>query len=671
MLTDSIKQRAELLRNEINLHNHKYYVLDDPAIDDGEYDSLMRELLRLEEKHPELRSIDSPTQRVGSPPADRFFEVRHPLPMLSLSNAFNHDELRSWHRRVSALLEGRDFNMVCELKIDGLAVALTYRNGHLDQGATRGDGYRGEDVTQNLRTIKTIPLGLLEECNETFEVRGEVYMPSAAFARLNHSRSERGEPLYANPRNTAAGTIRQLDSRITASRHLEIFIYALGYVESNKPIGTHWDTLQRLQGLGFRISPYNQICTSLDQVEDYYQRWIENRNKLPFEADGVVVKVNSLEFQDQLGVVGREPRWAVAYKFPSEKVVTRLINIGINVGRTGSLNPYAQLTPALVGGATVKMATLHNEEDIHRKDIRIGDWVTIERAGEVIPQVIGPVVDRRTGEERVFMMPERCPECETLVVKYPQDAMHRCPNPACPAQFLELLKHFVSKGAMDIDGLGEKWCEIIVDQGLIKDLADLYFLNKEQLLQLDRMGEKLATRILRNIDESKTRTLDRIIFSLGIMHIGAEMAAVLTQQFVSLENLANSTHEKLVDIPGVGPKIADSVVDYFGVEQNVEMINKLYEAGVRLTGDAEQTSGTLSPLRGYVFCLTGTLQSMTRSQAETRIKELGGSVSSNVTRNTTYLIFGSDAGSKLARARDLGTEILDEKQFEEMLSDLS
>ena len=663
MITGDVRQRVESLQKEINLHNHRYYVLDSPIIGDDQYDKLLRELQALEAEYPELATADSPTQRVGAPPAEGFVEVQHPRPMLSLANAFDGEELRAWHRRVSNLLEDRPFAMVCELKIDGLAVALTYRDGRLAQGATRGDGYRGEDVTQNLRTVKTIPLALLDEGPGAFEVRGEVYMPNDAFKRLNRDREERGEPLYANPRNTAAGTVRQLDSRITATRSLEIFVYALGYAEGNGLAENHWDTLERLQQMGFRISPHNKVCTSLEEVDDYYRSWLEQRHDLPFQADGVVVKVNSLEYQDQLGVVGREPRWAVAYKFPAEHVVTRLLDIGINVGRTGSLNPYAQLEPVVVGGATVKMATLHNEEDIHRKDIRIGDWVTVERAGEVIPQVVGPLVARRTGEEQVFAMPEHCPICDTQVVKSPEEAMHRCPNTACPAQFFELLKHFVSKGAMDIDGLGERWCRILIDQGLVGDVADLYALKKEQLLLLDRMGEKLADRILGNIEKCKTRPLARIIFALGILHIGSEMADLLTQHYHSVERLAEATQEQLVEIPGIGPKIAESVAAYFGVKSNLAVIEKLRSAGVRLEEEAPVASAEDLPLHGQSFCLTGTLESMPRSQAEARIKALGGSTSSSVTRKTAYLVAGAEAGSKLASAQSLGTEVLDERQF--------
>ena len=667
MADTKVQERVDQLRKEINYHNNRYHVLDDPVVSDSQFDKLVIELKNLETQHPELVTPDSPTQRVGAPPAEGFAQVEHPLPMLSLANAFNYKELEAWHHRATNLLEGASFDMVCELKIDGLAVALTYQDGRLVQGATRGDGYRGEDVSHNLRTINSIPLSLLEAAPPRLEVRGEVFMSSEAFAKLNKEREAQGEPLYANPRNTAAGSVRQLDPAMTASRNLEIYVYALGYAQENGMPDNHWDTLERLKELGFRISLHNRICRTLGEVEDYYRQWLEERHDLPFQADGVVVKVNSFEYQQQLGVVGREPRWAVAYKFPAEQVVTRLLDIGVNVGRTGSLNPFAILEPVVVGGATVKMATLHNEEDIHRKDIRIGDLVTVERAGEVIPQVIGPVVARRTGKEKVFQMPDRCTVCGTPVVKSPDDAMHRCPNTACPAQFFELLKHFVGKGAMDIDGLGERWSRILIDQGLVKDVADLYYITKEQLLGLERMGDKLATRIMDNMEASKSRPLSRVIFALGILHIGSEMADLLTQHFHSIDEIAAATEEQLTDVPGIGPKITASVVTYFGVDNNREVIQKLRAAGVKLEQEAPSGEAADLPLKGKTFCLTGTLSSTSRSKVEARIKALGGSTSSNVTRKTTYLVVGADPGSKLDAANRLGIEVLDEGQLLELL----
>ena len=668
MVDTEVTQRVEQLRKELNYHNYRYHALDDPVISDAEYDRMMVELGELEARYPELITPESPTQRVGAAPAAGFTEVEHSSAMLSLANAFDLEELHAWYRRVKNLLEDAEFDMVCELKIDGLAVSLIYEEGHLVLGATRGDGYRGEEVTQNLRTVKSIPLVLLGEPPPRLEVRGEVYIPLESFRRLNEERMARGEPLYANPRNTGAGSIRQLDSRITATRNMEIFVYSLVSIADGANPDNHWESLHRLKGLGFRLNPHNVLCQTLEEVEDFYDRWLEERHQLPYHTDGVVVKVNPLRYQQSLGYAGREPRWAIAYKFPAEQTITRLIDIGVNVGRTGSLNPYAILEPVNVSGVTLKMATLHNEEDIHRKDIRIGDWVTVERAGEVIPQVVGPVVERRTGEERAFEMPDRCPVCGTGVVKSTEEAMHRCPNTACPAQFFELLRHFVSRGAMNIEGLGERWCRALIDVGLVKSVADLYYLDKEQLLQLERMGDKLATNILDNIEESKSRPLARIISALGIFHVGSEMAGLLTRHFPSIDELVKATEEQLTAIPGVGPKIATSIVAYFLVKENLHTIDRMRAAGVVLAQEPKALEKRELPLAGVTFCLTGSLSSMSRPDAETRIKELGGAATSSVTRRTTYLVAGEGLGSKLEDARRLETKILDEEQFLQILA---
>ena len=662
-------QRAAELREQINHHNYRYYVLDDTEISDGEYDRLMVELRRLEENHPSLVTPESPTQRVGASPADGFDQVQHRLPMLSLGNAFNEDDLQAWYRRVKGLLDDADFDLVCELKIDGLAVSLAYQDGVLVQGATRGDGTAGEDVTQNLRTIRTIPMSLLDEPPPYLEVRGEVYLPLEEFRLLNEGRAERGEPLYANPRNTGAGSVRQLDPKVTASRNMHIWVYSLGDIgETDRPNG-HWDSLQWLNGLGFRINPENRICHTLEEAVDYYHSWMEKRHDLPYEIDGVVIKVDPFAYQDSLGVAGREPRWAIAFKFPAEQAVTRLLDIGINVGRTGSLNPYAILEPVVVSGVTVRQASLHNEEDINRKDIRIGDWVTVERAGDVIPQVVGPILDRRTGQEQVFKLPANCPVCGTPVVKPESEAMHRCPNTSCPVQFFELLKHFVSKGAMDIDGLGEQWCNILIENGLVKDVAGLYRLDKNELLKLDRMGDKLATKIMTNIEVSKQRPLHRVLFALGIIHVGSEIAELLTQRYASLNEMAEATPEELTEIPGIGPKIAESVVDYFAVALNQQVLKALGDAGVVLHHEIQdiQEAADDLPFSGKSFVVTGTLSGLTRREAEDRIKILGGNVASAVTRKTDYLVAGASPGSKVAAAGRLGTEILDEAAFLELM----
>ena len=670
MVDAGVEERLVKLRRQVAYHSYRYHALDDPVINDSAYDALMRQLLELEAQYPELVTVDSPTQRVGEARVEGFSEVRHPLPMLSLANAFNFEELQAWHRRVTNLLEGADFEIVCELKIDGLAVSLTYQEGRLVRGATRGDGYRGEDVTQNLRTIKSIPLALLGEVPALLEVRGEVYFPKEYFEALNREREARDEPIYANPRNTAAGSLRQLDPRITATRNLDICVYSMGHQENGAMPDNQWETLERLREVGFKTSLYNVLCRNLEEVEELYARWLEERHQLPYQADGLVIKVNSFQYQDILGFVGREPRWAVAYKFPAEQATTRLLDIGINVGRTGSLNPYGILEPVNVSGATVRMATLHNEEDIQRKDIRIGDWVTVERAGDVIPQIVGPVLVQRTGRERVFEMPKACPVCGTPVVKTEAEAMHRCPNTSCPAQFFELLKHFVSKGAMEIDGLGERWCRILIDEGLVKDLADLYRIETQSLIELERMGEKLASKIVENIEASKDRTLSRIIFALGILHVGSEMADLLAHRYTSMDQLARASLDELTSIPGIGPRIASSIVEYFQVPDNLGVIEKLRLAGVKLAQEsraAEAGDGVELPLAGLSFVMTGTLVSMSRSRAEARIKALGGATSSNVTKKTAYLVVGTDPGSKLDEAQRLGTGLLAEEEFLELL----
>ena len=671
MADDQITNRVAELRRELNHHNYRYYVLDDPTVPDAEYDRLMVELRRLEELHPELVTADSPTQRVGAAPAEGFSQVQHRLPMLSLGNAFNQEELDAWHRRVKGLLDDADFDLVCELKIDGLAVSLVYENGALVQGATRGDGITGEDVTSNLRTIRSIPLSLDGPVPPRLEVRGEVYLPVAEFRRLNEEREQRGEPLYANPRNTGAGSVRQLDPKITASRNMQMWVYSLGNPDEVGGVDSHWDALDFLGKAGFRINPENRLCRTLQEASDYYYSWLEKRHDLPYEVDGVVIKVSPFAYQGSLGVVGREPRWAIAFKFPAEQAVTKLLDIGINVGRTGSLNPYAMLEPVIVSGATVKQASLHNEEDIHRKDIRIGDWVTVERAGDVIPQVVGPIVERRTGQETVFQMPSNCPVCQTPVVKPESEAMHRCPNTSCPVQFFELLKHFVSKGAMDIDGLGEQWCNILIEQGFVKDVSGLYYLDLDELLKLDRMGEKLATKIMSNIEASKKRPLHRILFALGILHVGGEIAELLTQRYATIKELAEAPQEELTQIPGIGPKIAESVVDYFAVAHNREVIEKLEQAGVELTHEIPVIDESELPLLGKTFVVTGTLSAFPRREAEARIKAMGGSVTSSVTRKTTYLVAGESAGSKLDTANRLGTEVLDEETFLALLEQRS
>ena len=552
---DTVKKRIEELRQQLNHHNYRYYALDSPEISDAAYDALMKELRQLEEAHPELVTPDSPTQRVGAQPVEAFGVVEHPLPMLSLGNVFNYEELRAWHKRISGLVPGESFDFVCEHKYDGLAVALVYESGRFTVGATRGDGVRGEDITQNLKTIRSIPLVLPKGAPPRFEVRGEVYLSKAGFKKLNRERAEAGLPLFANPRNAAAGSVRQLDPRITAQRPLDIYIYGLGWAEGVVP-ETHGEVMELLKSLGFKVNPRNARAATIDDVESYYQTWKERREGLEYEADGIVAKVNPMGLHDRLGVVGREPRWAIAYKFPSIQATTRLKEIRINVGRTGSLNPYAVLEPVSVGGVVIKAAALHNEEDIRRKDIREGDIVIVQRAGQVIPEVVGPVASQRTGQEKEFRMPTHCPECNTPVVKPEGEVMARCPNASCPAQIFEGLKHFVSRGAMDVEGIGEALSAALLKAGLVKDVADLYALTKDDLLKLERMAEKSASNVLAAIEKSKEQPLSRIIFALGIRHVGDETAEVLASHFGSMTRLMNASTEELMKIPTIGPKIA-------------------------------------------------------------------------------------------------------------------
>jgi DNA ligase (NAD+) len=573
----------------------------------------------------------------------------------------------AWHRRTASLLDDDGFDMVCELKYDGLAVALTYEDGVLVRGATRGNGSVGEDVTLNLRTVKSIPLRVLGEAPGRFEVRGEVIFPIPAFNRFNEERIAQGLEPYAHPRSTAAGSVRQLDPRMTAQRPLDIFVYSLGHAEGAVP-GTHWDTLGYLGDLGFKINPNNRRVQRPEEAIDYYRSWLEGSEGLEYGCDGVVIKVDRFDFQRHLGVVGREPRWAIAYKFPATQSVTRLLDIHVNVGRTGSLNPYAVLDPVVVGGVTVRQATLHNEDYMRDRDLRIGDWVVVERAGEVIPQVVAVVTGRRTGQEKRFQMPEKCPACGQLVVRPEGEAMWLCVNSGCPDQLVRLLEHFVSKGAMDIDGMGIKQTSLLLEKGLIKDVADLYDLKKEDLLELERMAEKSVANLLAAIDASKDRPLSRVLVALGVGHVGSEVAELLARHFGSIESLAEATEDELTAIPSIGPKIAATVVAYFENESNRRVLEKLRTAGVRLEDEASPEPARQS-LAGLRFVVTGRLQSFSRSQIEDAIKETGGAVSGSVSRKTDYLVAGEDAGAKLADAGALGVSILTEDDFRKLVEE--
>ena len=661
-----LRKHIEQLREQINYHNMRYYSLDSPEISDSEYDALMVELIRLETEHPELVSPDSPTQRVGVAPVDAFGTITHDIPMLSLGNVFDDAELHAWHKRVSGLLGTSDYTFVCEHKMDGLAVSLVYEDGQFVRGATRGNGLQGEDITQNLRTIRSIPLSLHGNIPQKFEVRGEVYIPRAGFKKLNETRMSEGQPLFANPRNAAAGSLRQLDPRITAQRPLNIYIYyGLGFTGIDVP-STHWDMLRYLKSLGFRVNPNNALVDTMNGVKAYYQLWLEKRETLDYDADGIVIKINQFSLQQQLGSVGREPRWAIAYKFPATQATTRLLDIGINVGRTGSLNPYAVLEPVMVGGVRVKSAALHNEEDIQRKDIRIGDTVIVQRAGEVIPEIVAPVTSKRTGKEKVFVMPKVCPVCGSEVLKLEGEAMVRCTGVACPAQALELLKHFVSRGAMDIRGLGESLSRSLFEAGLVRNVADLYFLTEEKLERIDGLAEKSIANLLSAIEKSKQQPLARILFAIGIRHVGEETAEVLASHFGSIDRLAAATAEELQEIPSIGPKIAQSIIFFFRQEDNKKVIDKLREANLKLSSDDNIATREL-PLSGQEFVITGKLNSFPRHMAEARLRALGASTGSSVTKKTTSLVVGADPGSKLDKARSLGVTIIEEHELLKLL----
>jgi DNA ligase (NAD+) len=677
-MKDSAPSRARIaeLRKRINHHNYRYYVLDSPEVSDAEYDGLMRELQALEERYPELVTPDSPTQRVGAAPVAAFGVVRHPYPLLSLGNAFSRDELYAWYGRITKLLEGQPVRFVCEHKLDGLAVALTYVNGQLTTGATRGDGLNGENITHNLRTIRSIPLSVAGDVPPRFEVRGEVFLPKASFEKLNRERASQDLSLYANPRNSAAGSVRQLDPQVTAGRALDNYVYMLGYAEGWPLPPGHWETLLHLGSLGFKINPHNRLLSSIEEVEAYYEEWAEKRHQLPYETDGVVVKVDSIEQQKKLGDVGREPRWAVAYKFPAVQGTTKLKSIEISVGRTGSLNPYAVLEPVSVGGVTIKQAALHNEDDIRRKDLREGDTVIVQRAGEVIPQVVAPVNSKRSGKEKVFSLKEKlfskdknrpvCPVCGTEIYRPQDEVMYYCANAACSAQIQQRLEHFVSRSGMDIRGVGDKLSATLLKQGLIHDVSDLYYLRdkKTDLLGLEKLAEKSVDNILAAIDSSKDRPLARIIFSLGIRHVGGETAEILAGGFASLDGLAAASRKRLLEIPAVGPKIADSVLAFFGQAENLRIIQRLRQAGVRL--EEEVAAGSM-PLAGLEFVITGRLEGLNRQELQSKIKTLGGTAKDNLTQSTSYLVVGKEPGSKLASARKMGIKQINEDEMRRLM----
>jgi DNA ligase (NAD+) len=684
----SDRARAADLRRQIEHHDHRYYVLDDPEISDTEYDALLRELIELEQRHPELRTPDSPTQRVGGKPLEKFGQVRHLQAMLSLGNARDEDELRAWERRVLSLLQKRGYvekplEFVTEPKVDGLAVSLVYEQGALVRGATRGDGEIGEDVTQNLRTIKAVPLavgtrnaggdgrvarrGGGERAPALVEVRGEVYLPLQDFARLNEQQVAAGLKTFANPRNAAAGSIRQLDPQIARARPLSIWCYGIGASQGLEHDG-HFQSLEWLRENGFKVSQEVEVHSDIESVIEACRRWEGRREQLDYEIDGVVVKVNDYRVQQALGVVGREPRWAIAFKFAPTTAVTRLAKIGVNVGRTGNLIPFAILEPVHVGGVTVSKATLHNEEDLARKDIREGDQVVIMRAGDVIPQVVSPVTQRRRGSERPYKPPDRCPECGTQTVKPEGEVWTRCPNRYdCPGQIVQALKHFVSRGAMDVEGYGEKLVYRFYEEGLVRALPDIYRLTVERLEPLEGFQRRSAENLVGAIERSKDQPFHRVLYALGIPGIGYVNARALATHFGTIDRLAEATAEDIEQVEGIGPVLAGTISETLAEPRNRKLIEELRELGLQLEGPAPASAGD-RPLEGKSFVLTGTLESMSREKATERIEELGGKVTGSVSGRTDYVVAGESPGSKLEKARDLDRPVIDEAELERLLA---
>lgn len=657
-------QRAARLRQQLDRANHAYYVLDAPEVTDAEYDRLFRELQAIESESPELRTADSPTQRVGALAATALARYTHRRPMLSLANAFSPEELTAWEERNARLASAvRAGGYTAEVKIDGAAVSLTYEKGRLVVGATRGNGIIGEEITANLRTISDVPLTLKGgDVPALMEVRGEVYLPYESFRRVNATREAEGEPLFANPRNAASGGLRMLDPALTRKRRLRIFVYALEVLEGRSPLRTQSEVLGQLDAWGFPVEPHHRRFDTLEQVQDAMPEFEALLEELPFQADGIVVKVDRLALQAELGVVGgREPRWAVARKFAPEVAVTRVNDILINVGRTGALNPWAALEPVEIGGVTVSAATLHNEDLIAQKDIRIGDMVEVIRAGEVIPQVVGPLREKRTGGERVFAMPDRCPACGTPAERPADEAMRYCPNATCPGRVLEAIVHFASRGAMDIRGLGYERVRQLLDAGLIRDVADLYSLSSAQLVELDRFAEQSAEQLVRAIEASKTQPLSLLLFGIGIRHVGKTVALLLARRFGTMPALMHATEQQINDVPGVGGAIAEAVVSFFHEAHNRKLIERLERAGLNLTEPRAVQSG--GPLEGKTYVLTGTLPTLTRAAAAELIERAGGRVGGSVSRKTDAVVAGDEAGSKLEKAQQLGVEVIDETEL--------
>jgi len=671
---DDAWQIAEKLRDELNKHNYYYYIKDNPIISDAEYDKLLRNLFDLEKKFPQIVTPDSPTQRIGAPLEGGFPTVIHSEKMLSLQDAFDYDELRDFLDRVykDLGLKEEEVEFVCELKIDGLAVSLLYEDGRLIRGATRGDGEVGEDITSNIKTIKAIPLRLLNnhpkyKIPKTLEVRGEAYLSKEEFKRINEEREEQGLFTFANPRNAAAGSLRQIDPKVTASRNLNIFIYAMAS-NSELNIATHYEILNYLKEIGFRINPNIKKVVGFEEIKNYCENWKDKRKELSYETDGIVIKVNSIDYQRRLGQTTRNPRWAIAFKFPPEEKTTKILDIKISVGRTGALTPVAVLEPVVISGSTVSSATLHNEDEIKKKDIRIGDWVLVHKAGDVIPEVVKVITERRTGNEKIFVMPDKCPVCGSDAVRPEGEAVRRCTSLACPAVQHEAIVHFASKAGMDIEGLGPAIVDKLLQNKLIKDASDIYYLKYEDIFGLENFKEKSTTNLLNAINKSKNQPLSKLLYAMGIRFVGEHIAEVLAKNFSSLDDLMNASFEELSSIFEIGPRIAQSVVTFFRQPQNKAIIEKLRKAGVNFKSDKTELN-VKDEFNGKTFVLTGKLESFTREEAKDIIEKFGGRVASSVSKNTYAVIVGSDPGSKLADAIRLGVRQINEEEFKDMIKE--
>jgi DNA ligase (NAD+) len=665
-----LEKKLDALRDQIRYHEHRYYVLDDPEISDSAFDKLMNELKRIEAEHPESITPDSPTQRVGGKPREGFVKVEHSSPMLSLDNAYSEEELRDWERRVHELSGRKDVAYVCELKLDGMSLAVRYEGGKLNLGLTRGDGSIGEDVTLNVRTVRslplTIPLAQLKKASipADFEVRGELLMPLAAFQRMNDEREQQGLARFANPRNMTAGTVRQLDASVTAQRRLDYFSYML-LVNGRTYFDRHSKTLAALQGAGFKVNPNHKLAKNIDEVWAFIRQWEDKRDSLPYEIDGIVVKVDRIALQEELGYTGKAPRWAIAYKYAARAGVTQIEDILVQVGRTGKLTPVAALKPVPIGGTTVSRATLHNMDEIERLGVKIGDWVEVERGGDVIPKVTHVIEDKQHPRgHKKFHMPERCPECGGHVVRTEGEADHRCINANCPAKLRETVRHFASRGVMNIEGLGDVLVNQLTERGLVKSVADLYKLTKDDLLTLERMGDKSAQNVLDEIEGSKKLPLERVIYGLGIRFVGERTAEFLAEHFGSLDSIMEASLEELQEVNEVGPRIAQSMIEFFSEPKNRQLIERLRTAGLTFKGKKKERG---TKLAGLTFVLTGTLERHTRDEAKKLIEDAGGRVSGSVSKKTDYVVAGTDAGSKLDKAKELGVKVIDEKQLEKLL----